>query len=292
MYLNRELSKQQDNIYVPVTIKPLEEITGMPTTSRFSQAVIADGNIVNVVSPRYALLDNRDFFGKVEHQLIEEGIEYKQRTYNRNNGSFSVDYVLDDPSKVVTLKKGVQAGIDDTIVPMLRFTNSYDGTVKTSGHLGFFRKICNNGLHITQCEIDFTLKHTKNNMAMFIPSIDDLVKRFMDNEMYSITNKIDVMQSKLFYDTDELKDFVKQVADETGVFQYQISDENPLPSLNARTVLDIINREAEDLKAEQSAWLVYNGFNELIHGKLKKNFTQQRDLDQKVFDTVFELVEA
>ncbi|WP_335964886.1 hypothetical protein [Galbibacter sp. PAP.153] len=29
---------------------------------------------------------------------------------------------------------------------MLRFINSYDGSEKTSGHFGFFRKICANGL--------------------------------------------------------------------------------------------------------------------------------------------------
>ena len=70
------------------------------------------------------------------------------RSINRDNRSFAVDYILSDENWIVKVKN-----VNDKLRPMLRFTNSYDGSCRTSGHFGFFREVCSNGLHIAQSEI-------------------------------------------------------------------------------------------------------------------------------------------
>ena len=35
-------------------------------------------------------------------------------------------------------------------------------------------------------------------------------------------------------------------------------------------------------------WLLYNGFNEVLHGKMKKTFEAQKQIDTKLFDTLYE----
>ncbi|MCP9200594.1 DUF945 domain-containing protein [Gramella sp. GC03-9] len=64
---------------------------------------------------------------------------------------------------------------------MLRFKNSYDGREKTSGHFEFYREVCSNGLHVSQAEIEFSIKHSKNNTHLIIPRLNHLFDKFLDN---------------------------------------------------------------------------------------------------------------
>jgi hypothetical protein len=40
------------------------------------------------------------------------------------------------------------------------------------------------------------------------------------------------------------------------------------------------------LRTGANLWLGYNAFNEMLHGKLKKSFEQQRNLDGKLLQLV------
>ena len=82
------------------------------------------------------------------------------------------------------------------------------------------------------------------------------------------------------------------MAKKSGLFKYEASDKNPLPSLNARTVIETITNEANLLNIEPNYWLGYNAMNELLHGKLKKSFEKQRELDGVVFETIYEAAMA
>lgn len=288
IYLNKEL--QTDNVYGDVKIVPTAELLGMPVNKKLAQTIISNEKVVHTCSDSYGLLSNKDFFGKMEHELIEQNIGYKTRSFNHDDSRFYVDYILDDESKIITIKDA-QSGIDDTIVPMIRLTNSYDGTLKKAGYLGFFRKVCNNGMHMTHTQIEFSIKATKGNMNTFVPKIDDIVKRFLENEMYGIKDKIDTMKVHLI-DEKQIFKWVEDLAKEEKVFRFDISDENPNPSLNSKLVHDIVIRDAVATNSEPNAWLVYSAFNEFIHGKLQKNFVDQKKLDTNVFNNVSRLVGA
>jgi hypothetical protein len=64
---------------------------------------------------------------------------------------------------------------------MLRFTNSYDGSCKTSGKFGFFREVCSNGLHTAQTDIGFSLRHKGNIKELVLPAIGNIIYKFLDN---------------------------------------------------------------------------------------------------------------
>lgn len=279
--VNFKAALRNDNVYVTSSIASLSEITGKPVRKGLEKAVISEGEIVNVVSDGYGHLPNEKFYYEVEHKLIDADIKYVTRSINRENRSFAVDYILSDDSFHINVKNGM-----DKIKPMLRFTNSYDGSCKTTGHFGFFREVCSNGLHVTHTKVGFGVKHRGNIIEIVLPEIGSLVNAFMDNEFYSLHKKFEVLAERPITD---LKEFVKYVCDKTNLFQYESSEKNPDPSLNARTVMETVYKESSLLQTVPNLWLGYNAFNELLHGKLKKPFEAQKQLDGKLFEAVLSM---
>ena len=271
---------QQDEVFVPVQIRPLNELTGMPVRKGLEQAVVSKGKIMNIVSQRYGHIPNQLFFKKAEQLLVDADLTYSRQSINRSDRSFSVDFVLTD-----TTQFSVGQG-EDVILPMLRFTNAYDGSERTAGHFGFYRKICSNGLHVAQTEIGFSIKHHKNAMQLIMPELQGLFRRFLDNEFYSISGRFHQMMTVELLDT---KDFVREVLERTQLFRYECSDTNDAPSKKARAVLEILDAEALQLGSTPNLWLGYNAFNAVLHRNLKKGFTKQQLLDRQLFEAVYEM---
>lgn len=278
LFLNKPL--QNDDVFVKSEIQSLASLAGLPVRKGLEKAVISAGEIVNVVSNSYGHLPNESFFYNVERKLIDADISYDTRSINRDNRSFAVDYILNDDNYVIKVKNGM-----DKIVPMLRFVNSYDGSCKTSGHFGFFRQVCSNGLHVAHSTIGFSVKHRGDISEVVLPEISLLVQKFMDNEFYQLSRKFEVLAERPITDINE---FVRITATELKMFQYESSEKNPDPSLNARIVIDTINREANLLGTSPNLWLGYNAFNELLHNKLKKTFEAQKQIDSKLFEAVLQ----
>jgi hypothetical protein len=270
-----------DNVMVTNKIVSLSTLVGMPVRKGMEQAVISDGTLVNTVSLQYGHLPNQTFFGEVERQLKANGVNYVTRSINRDNRSFVVDYILNDDTMTVNVKNG-----KDRILPMLRFTNSYDGSNQTSGHFGFFREVCTNGLHVAQTELQFKAKHRGNIIEVSMDGIAAMIQKFFENEYFSITKKFETMATKHITDVNA---FVESVAKDLKLFQFEKSAKNAEPSLNAQLVIDTINREAKELNVTPNLWLGYNAFNELLHDKLKQTFDKQATVDAKMFDHILEM---
>ena len=273
---------QQDNIYLKNGVVSLADISQHPTRKGLENAILSDGQIVNVVSQQYGHLPNENFFLRVEEKLIDAEINFKSRSINRDNRSFAVDYILDDANFEVEIKNGM-----DKIKPMLRFTNSYDGSCKTSGHFGFFREVCQNGLHVAHAEIGFSMKHKGNISEIVLPEINHILKKFMDNEFYTLHRKFEVLAET---PVKNISEFVQQVCGKTALFKFESSEKNPEPSLNARLVIEAMQRESTFLNTPPNLWLGYNAFNEVLHNKLKKTFENQKRIDSKIFNHVLEMV--
>jgi hypothetical protein len=167
---------------------------------------------------------------------------------------------------------------------MLRFTNSYDGSEKTSGHFGFYRKVCSNGLHVSETKLEFSIRHTKNCAQLIMPKLNQLFDRFLDNEFYSIVHKFDKMKAIEIIDTEV---FVKSILEKTKLFKYECSDKNDNPSKKSREVIEILNYEALTLNENPNLWLGYNAFNSVLHNTLKKPFSQQEKLDKLLFNEIY-----
>jgi hypothetical protein len=275
MYLQ---NLQQDEIFVPSEMKSLKTLTQMESRRGLENVIISNGKIVNVVSNIYGHIPNQLFFKKAEEMLSDAQLNYHKRTINKNDRSFITDFIIDDKSQFSVKNK------EDLILPMLRFKNSYDGSEKTSGHFGFYRKVCSNGLHVSQAEIEFSIKHSKNSTHLIMPRLNNLFDKFLDNEFYTITKKFDKMKEFKIIDT---KEFVKAILVKTKLFRYECSDKNSDPSKKSREVIEILNDEALLLNEEPNLWLGYNAFNSVLHNVLKKSFGQQERLDKKLFDEVY-----
>lgn len=277
MYLS---NLQQDQIFVPSEMKSLISLTQMESRRGLENVIISNGKIVNVVSNSYGHVSNELFFKKAEEMLTGAGLNYQKRTINRNDRSFITDFIIDDNSQFLVKNE------KDLILPMLRFKNSYDGSEKTSGHFGFYREVCSNGLHVSQSEIEFAIKHSKNNTDLIMPRLINLFDKFLDNEFYTITKKFDRMKEFKIIDT---KEFVKAILDKTKLFRYECSDKNNDPSKKSREVLEILDNEALLLNETPNLWIGYNAFNQMLHNTLKKSFSQQEHLDKKLFNAVYEM---
>ena len=277
MYLS---NLQQDEIFVPSEMKSLKSLTRIESRRGLENAIISNGKIVNVVSNSYGHVPNELFFKKAEEMLTDAGLNYQKRTINRNDRSFITDFIIDDNNQFSVKNE------KDLILPMLRFKNSYDGSEKTSGHFGFYREVCSNGLHVSQAEIEFSIKHSKNNTDLIMPRLNNLFDKFLDNEFYTITKKFDRMREFEIIDT---KEFVKEILESTKLFRYECSDKNNDPSKKSREVLEILDNEALLLDEKPNLWIGYNAFNQMLHNTLKKSFSQQERLDKKLFDAVYEM---
>ncbi len=169
---------------------------------------------------------------------------------------------------------------------MLRFKNSYDGSEKTSGHFGFYRKVCSNGLHVAETEIAFSIKHRKNNSRLIMPRLNLLFDKFLENEFYTILQKFNTLKEIEIIDT---KVFVKETLEKIKLFRYECSDKNDNPSKKSREVIEILNYEAMLLHEPPNLWLGYNALNAVLHGTLKKSFSNQEKPDKKLFDEIYEM---
>lgn len=272
---------QKDDVYVPNKIVPFNTISSIPSRKGYDNVIISNGKIVNVVSDQYGHLPNDIFFKQAEQKLIESGMKFATRTINRDDRSFVVDFILNDDKYVIKVKNGL-----DKISPMIRLTNSYDGSNKTSGHFGFYREVCTNGLHVAQSQLKFNLKHRGAILELVMPQVNELVHTFISNEYYDISRKFEVLAETTIKD---LEGFVKLTTEKINLFKFEKSEKNAEPSLNSRMVLDIINKESALFGSEPTLWHGYNAFNEVLHTKLKKTFEQQKNIDAKLFDAIFEM---
>jgi len=279
--LNDLNNLRNDNIFVPNEVRDFKEVTGLKSRKGLDKVILSGGEIVNVVSNSYGHLPNQLFYAQVENMLLDANISTATRSINRENRSFAVDHILNDDSLAIIVKNGI-----DELRPMLRFTNSYDGSTRTSGHFGFYRKICNNGLHIANSQIGFNIKHRGEIAEVVMPNIKYLIAKFINNEYFELKRKFEVLAEKRI---DNIEEYVKLTCENLKLFMFESSEKNPAPSLNARTVIDIINRECSQLNTSANLWIGYNAFNEIIHDKLKKSFQNQRDTDSKLFNYTLEL---
>jgi len=269
---------RQDDVFVDNKIVQMSDLLDMPTRKGLEQGIICGGTLVNVVSKSYGHLPNEVFFLEAERKLIDADIYYKSRSINRDNRSFAVDYVLADDRYKIEVK-----GDQDILFPMLRFTNSYDGSNKTSGSFGMYRKVCDNGLCIAQTEIGFSVKHTGSIAEIVLPKLGELVENFMDNEFFSLKKKFDILAEARVLNVEK---YIQDVNKKLSLIKYESSDKNPAPSLNARFILDVVQRETKVLNTKPNKWIVYNAFNELLHNKLQKTFDQQKTIDERLFDVI------
>ena len=277
---------RQDNIFLPNELvdtyeyfncKLVEGNEPIKFRKGYDKCVISNGKAVNFVSNQYGHLPNEKFFTVVEEMLINADVNYDMRSINQDDCNFAVDYILNDDRYNIVVANG-----KDIIKPMLRFVNSYNGKNKTSGHFGYFRQVCTNGLHIAETKLSFSTKHTGGIIDFVLPQINVLINEFLSNEYYELQLKAESMSNVIISD---VADFVKRICEETKLFRFDKSEKNPAPSKTSQSIIDSIMNEANYLNTNPNMWLGYNAFNDVIHS-LAMPFEKQKEQDAKVFSLV------
>lgn len=274
--MNIKSALKKDNVFIDAKMVSTTEITGLQTISSKSNLIIAENTIVNVVSDNYGFLKNENYFLPIEEKLINAGVDYVTQSTNRANRVFKVDYILTESQETAI------GTPKDTILPMMTFTNSYDGSHKSIGTFALYRKICTNGLHIAEHQIGFSIKHNLNIESIVLPEIDKLIKHFMDTEYFQL-----VENSKKLYDRklSSVSEWVNKICDETKLFDFHSDIEGEKVSKKAIEVIDIILSECEILNDTPNEWVGYNAFNNIIHQK-NGNFQKLGEKDRNLFSHI------
>jgi len=260
----------QDNVFIDAQFKDLAELTGLRAVPAKSRAIIAEGEIVNVVSNQYAFLSNENYFLKVEEALINADVDYTTSSRNIQNKRFSVDYILGESMEI---------GSGDKVMPMLSFYNSYDSSSRTTGTFALFRQVCSNGMHIATSEVNFSLKHRGLAAELVMPRVEVLINTFLATEYRQIQQKALMLADRKVTNIDKL---VKDICENTKVFTFATAN-GDLTNASKEVMRRAID-EADLLNTDMSEWLVYNAVNEVIHETKHRNFEVANDKDFRVFD--------
>ncbi len=272
------------DIFVNASMIETSKICDYPAASHISNTILSNGKIVNMVSADYGFISNQDFFGKFEHKLREERIQFEAKYTNYDDARFTADYILDGELFIKPEHKG-KYGIVDSIKPKLRLTNSYDGKVPLAGYFGFFRQICSNGLHAQVNDLAFQKRRTRSNIEIIFPTMSEMIEQYKKNDQVKIFRKYEVLAEKTIKKS-ELENIVKHFITSENLFKFEKSDKNPEPSIQSQFVLDTIAKECDTLHVKPNAWIVYNSINEWIYSdeRNKKDDGMRRNLDLKVFN--------
>lgn len=267
------MSKKQsnlENLMKPVKlVKSVELFPGFSFTKQNEFSVVVDNNgddlIVNQVSKVYHLVKNEDIIKPL--QKLFSGMEFEITGKQRFDSRFYFDFIFKD--KNLAIMDG------DLIFPKLRVNNSYDGRVKYSMDMGFYRLICSNGLVVPikgfeDKNIKIKMRHTPSLGAKFENEpIEEMVSDFLD----SYTNYVKPFKELSKKKINNLEDTINDVIENTK-----------FSSRKAEEVFNIIIEEQGRLKAKTpNAWLLYSGFNNVLnHGGMERDFHKVQMLDQQI----------
>ena len=262
----------QKSFYRPAeivdTISLFPESANMTVDRNKEKSVIVhleDGSkkIVNICSPSYALIHNKDIFPMIEKK-IGESFEFDAKYKMCNDAVFYVDYELKNINYSVGDEK-------DKIIPMVRVFHSYNGYIRFHVEFGYKRLICSNGLYGYKFSDKFIMKHSHGNINAIINSCNVSVKRFVE-QAEQFKSRYDILSQK---EVTSPLERIEMVALSTNFPQKQVES--------------VISKYEEESKIFPTTdWLIYNSFNyQLNHNE---NFTTdiitRTKLDKQIFNVI------
>lgn len=267
--------KKLDHLFLPVEKVKVEEIMpGYEHPSGISHAIITkkpDGTprVLQYCSNLYHLVSNEEIippFIQEMEKLWKIDVDSRVRHFSQ----FFVDLVLSDfDIKVMPL---------DTIFPRVRISNSYDGRIKFNYSIGFYRKVCGNGLSIP---IGFEKKIKK----LHTPSLSELTNFGAITQMAQefVNNADDISES--FYELKSSRIRNPELRIE------EIIEETKFPVTAAEDVLESLQNDMAIFGiTEVNDWLIYNAFNyQLNHNvELKTGEKKREEIDSEILTFLLE----
>ena len=231
----------------PATLFPL------PVGTPDYRAVVnqSNGQIISVVGKNYQLISN------------EEAIEKGKQIFTQLYPWVKADELI--PYKVVAPQSKASAHIDlihenvnfnvweqETWLPFLRTTNSYNRSVALSFEIGFVRKLCSNGVLFNKQSIKLKFLHNKG--------IDVDVKN-VANQIRTTSNLF-ADQCKSLKDYPIAKGLIFALVCQILNINLEVPDNNQFnKKLNSLELLYELTKILTNVYAEQSGLNAYTAFN-------------------------------
>lgn len=268
-------TKQYQKLLFEVEKKKTSDLTGLTTlASRHSHATVMtepDSGVEQVIAfvgPDYQLVKNEELLIPL-HNALSDNHDLDIKTSMWNHSQFDAKFIIKDKKQEIIL--------NDTIFPMVKIKNSYDGRVRLNIQMGFFRLICSNGLTAPIGEM-------RELQGIHTQSINEIVTKYIDfvGEFLNISKTAaEAYQPLLEKKIDEnlLETIIAQVTKGTK-----------FPKRQIESAIDIMHVESEKLRQPMNSWLVYNGLNNIIHDdEVGLDITKADSTDALILDNLLEL---
>ncbi len=269
-----EKKRPYDHLLFPVRKVEADTITNMPIlATRHSHANVMtddDGNdqIIAFVGEGYQLVKNEDLLKPLD-AFLTDNYEVEMKTQHSNYSRFSTTFIIKN--------KGQEIIQGDTIFPMIKVQNSYDGRLKLNIQLGFHRLVCSNGMTAPIGEL-------RKVAGIHTASITELVNQFLNTVEDFLAEAHEHMKTYNPLIEKEIDEVILQETIEAAI------KGTKFPKRQIEDAVDIMRYESDTLKQPMSAWLIYNGLNSIIYDEDGgMDITKADEADAKILDNLLEL---
>lgn len=199
--------------------------------------------VLHLSGRNYTLVTNEELIGPIYDKLSklfgESGLQIE--CFNEDDRRFSARFILKDKVLKVANKDFVNA--------MIEVQNSYDGTLRHSISLSFYRQICTNGLMGWRKESTISHKHNSD----YLLNLDHVLTRL--NKLEEDLQKFQLLSERLVTSKE-----IEQISEALKKSKY---DQFP-KKLIGEVPLQMY-QEVDALESEPNAWLLYNAYNRFLN---------------------------
>jgi hypothetical protein len=226
--------------------RKMNQFQGVGFGGQLATAIYAPtlNKVLHFGGSMYQLISNDELMTPIYEKLVkifgENG--FRVQCWNEDDRRFSTQFILND--------RTIEVANKDMVNAMIEIQNSYDGTLRHSIGLSFYRQICTNGLMGWRREEP---ENKAKHFSGYIPNLEKIIKR-LDNLDY---------QLKQFRKMSERQVTQQEIHDLTVKFREQTTHNFPKKLIDI--AVERIGNEADIAGAEQNAWIVYNSFNRILN---------------------------
>ncbi len=237
-----------DEIMFEVEQHPLDDnrsiLTEYEFGGQYNSAIYAPdfNRVLHLAGRAYQLITNQQLIQPIYNKLLDM-FGFGGFTVNcksEDDRRFSTEFILTD--------KTIEVAQKDYLSAMIVVQNSYDGSLRHSIGLSYYRQICSNGMMGWRQESFNNAKHNSD----FLPSLDEVLIKL---------DKLDT-QMQAFRKLTERQVTTKEIEQIMAKFE---SMRDSYPKKILQDVPLKVYEEAEALHTKPTAWLLYNGFNYFLN---------------------------
>ena len=231
-------------------IEPEKLFGGYQFGGQMSTAIYCPSleKVLHFGGSNYKLITNEELVMPIHDRLqsIVGNTGFKVQCWNEDDRRFAVQFILTE--------KVIQVTNKDLVNAMIEIQNSYDGSLKQSISLSYYRQICTNGLMGWRQESAFETKHEKNKDNRYLANFEKIMRNLdsLDNQLQQFRNLQERQVTQI--EMEKILSSVRELKNNDS-FPKKLLPEVPLK----------VYQEADAIGSAPTAWLLYNGFNHFLN---------------------------